>query len=63
MCVTLDWKKLRDKLRDKQDCNTLRNVTDSYLIDFQLIKPIKSFVGFQICVKLDFNPIKTNVPL
>jgi len=48
---------------EKQEGNTLRDVTDLYYVDFQLIKSIKSFVVFQICAKFDFTPSKFNVSL
>ncbi len=54
---------LREKLREKQEGNTLRDVTYLYFIDFQLIKSIKNFVVFQICAKFDFDPSKFNVSL
>jgi hypothetical protein len=47
----------------QQEGNTLRDVTDLYYVDFQLIKSIKSFVVFQICAKFDFTPSKFNVSL
>jgi len=55
--------KLRGKLREKQEGNTLRDVTFLYCFDFQLFKTYFLFDVFDFYSKFDFKPNKIKVSL